>query len=73
MRELECFLFKYFRKRREEKSAFSKTRSEPNVVSGKHMETTGVAKTDWHSSMDKFIVNITVVMCIYWIDQFVWG
>jgi len=46
MRELECFLFKYFRKRREEKSAFSKARGEPNVVSGKHMETTGVAKTD---------------------------
>jgi len=35
MRELECFLFKYFRKRREEKSELSKTRSEPNVVSGK--------------------------------------
>ena len=36
MRELECFLFKYFRKRRQEKSELSKTRSEPSVVSGKH-------------------------------------
>lgn len=44
MRELECFLLKYFRKRREEKSELSKTRSEPNVVSGKHMETTRDAK-----------------------------
>jgi len=60
MRELECFLFKYFRKRREEKSELSKTRSEPNVVSGKHMETTGDAKTDCHSLMDELIV-ITLV------------
>lgn len=44
MRELECFLLKYFRKRREEKSELSKTRSEPNVVSGKHVETTRDAK-----------------------------
>lgn len=55
MRELECFLFKYFRKRRQEKSELSKTRSEPNIVSGKHMETTGDAKGDCHSLMDKFI------------------
>lgn len=60
MRVLECFLFKYFRKRREEKSELSKTRSEPNVVSGKHMETTGDAKTDCHSLMDELIV-ITLV------------
>lgn len=60
MRELECFLFKYFRKRREEKSELSKTRSEPNVVSGKHMETTGDAKTDCQSLMDELIV-ITLV------------
>ena len=64
MRELECFLFKYFRKRREEKSELSKTRSEPSVVSGKHMETTGDAKADCHSPMDKFIVT-TVVMLIH--------
>lgn len=60
MRELECFLFKYFRKRREEKSELSKTRSEPNVVSGKHVETTGDAKTDCQSLMDELIV-ITLV------------
>lgn len=60
MRELECFLFKYFRKRREEKSELSKTRSEPSVVTGKHMETTGDAKTDCHSLMDELIV-ITLV------------
>lgn len=60
MRELECFIFKYFRKRRQEKSELSKTRSEPNVVSGKHMETTGGTKADCHSLMDGFIV-ITVV------------
>lgn len=59
MRELECFLFKYLRKRRQEKSELSKTRSEPNIVSGKHMETTVDAKADCHSLMDKFIV-ITV-------------
>lgn len=59
MRELECFLFKYLRKRRQEKSELSKTRSEPNIVSGKHMETTGDAKADCHSLMDKFIA-ITV-------------
>ena len=59
MRELECFLFKYFRKRRQEKSELSKTRSEPSVVSGKHMESTGDTKADCHSLMDEFIV-ITV-------------
>lgn len=32
MRDLECFLVKYFRKRREEKSDLSKAKSEPNVT-----------------------------------------
>lgn len=32
MRDLECFLVKYFRKRREEKSDLSKAKSEPNVA-----------------------------------------
>lgn len=32
MRDLECFLVKYFRKRREEKSDLIKAKSEPNVA-----------------------------------------
>lgn len=32
MRDLECFLVKYFRKRREEKSDLSKAKSEPKVA-----------------------------------------
>lgn len=38
MRDLECFLVKYFRKRREEKSDLSKAKSEPNVAfTGKYI------------------------------------
>ena len=38
MRNLECFLLKYIRKRREEKSGLSKAKSEPSVAcTGKHM------------------------------------